>query len=183
MHVINADTLEDVTAEFSISALAGQRTVLEEHLEPNAGYFMNRNAEGTWPKVNDDNDKAQRDFTPSTEDGFVEGNAPPYVWMVPFNVAGLFDQMVGRDKAAARLDRFFNDEKGAPAVTTSGPLHAELDNEPSIEMPWLYDFAAEPWRTQQLVRQVLYTIWKNAPNGIPGNDEPWWRCPHGPSSR
>jgi predicted alpha-1,2-mannosidase len=93
------------------------------------------------------------------------------VWMVPFNVAGLFEQMGGREKAVERLDRFFYDDKGAPAVTKAGPLHAELDNEPSIETPWLYDFAGQPWKTQQLVRQVLNTIWKNAPNGIPGNDD------------
>jgi putative alpha-1,2-mannosidase len=56
-------------------------------------------------------------------------------------------------------------------VTKAGPLHAELDNEPSIETPWLYDFAQEPWKTQQLVRQVLDNIWKNEPTGIPGNDD------------
>jgi predicted alpha-1,2-mannosidase len=183
-----ADTLEDVTAEFSISALAGhlgeaavQRRFLERaqywkniwnpKAGPDGGYFMNRNADGTWPKVQDDNEKAPHDFTPSTEDGFVEGSAAQYVWMVPFNVAGLFEQMGGRNKAVARLDRFFYNEKGAPAVTKAGPLHAELDNEPSIETPWLYDFSGQPWKTQQLVRQVLNTIWKNAPNGIPGNDD------------
>jgi predicted alpha-1,2-mannosidase len=183
-----ADTLEDVTAEFSISALAGHlgdstvqhrfaeraqywKNIWNPNAAPDGGYFMNRNADGTWPKVQDDNDKAPRNFTPSTEDGFVEGSAAQYVWMVPFNVAGLFDQMGGRDKASARLDRFFYDKKGSPAVTKAGPLHAELDNEPSIETPWLYDFAAQPWKTQQLVRQVLNTIWKNAPDGIPGNDD------------
>jgi predicted alpha-1,2-mannosidase len=183
-----ADTLEDVTAEFSISALAGhlgetavQRRFLERaqywkniwnpNAAPDGGYFMNRNADGTWPKVQDDNDKAPHDFTPSTEDGFVEGSAAQYVWMLPFNVAGLFEQMRGRNKAVVRLDHFFYNEKGAPAVTKAGPLHAELDNEPSIETPWLYDFAGQPWKTQQLVRQVLNTIWKNAPNGIPGNDD------------
>jgi predicted alpha-1,2-mannosidase len=183
-----ADTLEDVSAEFSISALAGHlgntavqrrfaeraqywKNIWNPNAAPDGGYFMNRNSDGTWPKVQDDNDKAPRDFTPSTEDGFVEGSAAQYVWMVPFNVAGLFDQMGGPDKAVARLDRFFYDDKGAPAVTKSGPLHAELDNEPSIETPWLYDFTNQPWKTQQLVRQVLNTIWKNAPNGIPGNDD------------
>ena len=183
-----ADTLEDVTAEFSISALAGHldesavqrrfaeraqywKNIWNPNAAPDGGYFMNRNPDGTWPKVQDDNDKAPRNFTPSTGDGFVEGSAAQYVWMVPFNVAGLFDQMGGRDKASARLDRFFYNDKGAPAVTKSGPLHAELDNEPSIETPWLYDFAAQPWKTQQLVRQVLNTIWKNAPDGIPGNDD------------
>jgi predicted alpha-1,2-mannosidase len=183
-----ADTLEDVSAEFSISALAGHlgdttlqhrfaeraqywKNIWNANAAPDGGYFMNRNADGTWPKVQDDNDKAPRDFTPSTEDGFVEGSAAQYVWMVPFNVTGLFDQMGGRDKATARLNRFFYDEKGAPAVTKAGSLHAELDNEPSIETPWLYDFAGEPWKTQQLVRQVLNSIWKNAPDGIPGNDD------------
>jgi predicted alpha-1,2-mannosidase len=188
-----ADTLEDATAEFGISALAGHlgekkteeaflaraqywRNIWNPAAAPDGGYFMNRNPDGSWPKVqNDDDDEdgkvPPQQFTPATGAGFVEGSAAQYVWMVPFNVHGLFEQMGGRDKAVVRLDKFFYDEKGAPAVTKSGPLHAELDNEPSIETPWLYDFAAQPWKTQQLVRQVLNTIWKNAPDGIPGNDD------------
>ena len=186
-----ADTLEDVTAEFGISALAGhlhegaiQRRFVERaqywkniwnpNAAPDGGYFMNRNADGSWPAVHreedEDNDPAPHPFTPATGAGFVEGSAAQYVWMVPFNVAGLFEQMGGRDKAVARLDKFFYQD-GKPAVTKAGPLHAELDNEPSIETPWLYDFAGQPWKTQQLVRQVLNTIWKNAPDGIPGNDD------------
>ncbi len=187
-----ADTLEDVSAEFGISALAGHlgdealrqrfavraqywKNIWNPKAAPDGGYFMNRNADGSWPAVqsddDNDNDHKPHAFTPATGAGFVEGSAAQYVWMVPFNVAGLFEQMGGRDKAVARLDHFFYDDKGAPAVTKAGPLHAELDNEPSIETPWLYDFAGQPWKTQQLVRQVLNTIWKNEPSGIPGNDD------------
>ncbi len=187
-----ADTLEDSTAEFGIAALAGHlgddalrrrfldraqywKNIWNPDAAPDGGYFMNRNPDGTWPMLqrdeDDDNDQTPRKFTPATGAGFVEGSAAQYVWMVPFNVAGLFAQMGGRDKATRRLDRFFYDEQGRAAVTKAGPLHAELDNEPSIETPWLYNFAAEPWKTQQLVRQVLDTIWTNAPNGIPGNDD------------
>jgi predicted alpha-1,2-mannosidase len=183
-----ADTLEDVSAEFGISTLAERlgeeaiskrfadraqywRNIWNPKAAPDGGYFENRNADGTWALVQDDNDKAPRPFTPSTEDGFVEGSAAQYVWMVPFNVRGLFEAMGGKEEAAHRLDAFFYDEKGAPAVTNAGPLHAELNNEPSIETPWLYDFAGQPWKAQQLVRQVLITIWLNAPNGIPGNDD------------
>jgi alpha-1,2-mannosidase, putative len=187
-----ADTLEDVTAEFGISALAGHlgdeglrqrfvgraqywKNIWNPNAAPDGGYFMNRDADGSWPtsQTDDDNDNDHKPhpFTPATGAGFVEGTAAQYVWMVPFNVAGLFEQMGGREKAVARLDRFFYDDKGAPAVTNAGPLHAELNNEPSIETPWLYDFAGQPWKTQQLVRQVLDTIWKNEPNGIPGNDD------------
>lgn len=187
-----ADTLEDVTAEFGISALAGHlgdRAIERRFLEraqywkniwnpnatPEGGYMMNRNADGTWPKVHHDDDEDQdptpRPFSPATGAGFVEGSAAQYVWMVPFNVAGLFEKMGGVEKASSRLDRFFYKEDGSPAVTNAGPLHAELNNEPSIGTPWLYLFAHKPWKTQQLVREVLNTIWTNTPGGIPGNDD------------
>lgn len=182
-----ADTLEDSTAEFSVSALANRlneedisrrfaaraqywRNLWNPAATPDGGYFENRNADGTWALVKDDNDKAPHPFTPATEDGFVEGTAAQYVWMVPFNVQGLFAVMGGNQKAADRLDRFFYKD-GVPAVTNAGPLHAELNNEPSIETPWLYDFAGQPWKTQQLVRYVMKNVWRNSPDGIPGNDD------------
>ncbi len=187
-----ADTLEDVNADFGISALAGHlgasdiqsrflvraqywKNIWNPKAAPDGGYFMDRNADGTWPTMeqdaDSDNDQNRKPFTPATGAGFVEGSAAQYVWMVPFNEAGLFRQMGGLEKASARLDRFFYDEHGAPAVTNAGPLHAELNNEPSIETPWLYDFARQPWKTQQLVHQVLQTLWVNSPKGIPGNDD------------
>lgn len=183
-----ADTLEDASADFGISVLADRlsdkavsrrfleraqywRNIWNPNAAPDGGYFENRNADGTWALVQDGKDEAPHPFTPATEDGFVEGTAAQYVWMVPFNVHGLFEAMGGKQRAAARLDAFFYDANGAPAVTKAGPLHAELSNEPSIETPWLYDFAGQPWKTQQLVRQVLNRSWLNAPNGMPGNDD------------
>ncbi|MDR6936244.1 putative alpha-1,2-mannosidase [Luteibacter sp. 3190] len=183
-----ADTLETVAAEFGISALAQRlgddatskrfldraqywRNLFDPQATPEGGYIRNRNADGTWALVKDDDDKEAHAFTPATGDGFVEGSAAQYVWMVPFNVGGLFDAMGGREKARKRLDAFFYQPDGSFAVTKSGPLHAELDNEPSIGTPWLYNYAGQPWKTQELVRRVLDTIWLNAPNGIPGNDD------------
>lgn len=183
-----ADTLELVTAEFGLSALAGRfgdtatsqrflaraqywRNLFDPKATPEGGYIRNRNADGSWALVKDDDKEAPHAFTPSTEDGFVEGSAAQYVWMVPFNVHGLFEAMGGMEKARKRLDAFFYQPDGTFAVTKSGPLHAELDNEPSIGTPWLYNFAGQPWKTQELVRRVLDTLWVNAPNGIPGNDD------------
>ena len=187
-----ADTLEDVTADFGISALAGHlgdkavqgrflaraqywRNIWNPRAAPDGGYFMDRKADGSWPMTEQDADndavQALKPFTPATGAGFVEGSAAQYVWMVPFNVAGLFEQMGGRKTATARLDHFFYDEKDVPAVTNAGDLHAELNNEPSIETPWLYDFAGQPAKTQQLVHQVLKTLWVPTPKGIPGNDD------------
>jgi putative alpha-1,2-mannosidase len=91
--------------------------------------------------------------------------------MVPFDVHGLFDTLGGKAAATRRLDAFFHDKDGQWALTKAGPLHAELDNEPSVATPWRYDYAGQPWKTQKAVRIVADTIWKNAPDGIPGNDD------------
>jgi predicted alpha-1,2-mannosidase len=172
-----ADTLEDVTADFAISELARRlndapnhrlfleraqywNNIFNEKATTSAGYIQNRNADGTWPK-----------FDPASDDGFVEGSAAQYLWMVPFNVRGLFDKLGGNEAANARLDAFFHQPDGAWAVTESGGLHAELNNEPSIQTPWLFDFSGQPWKTQETVRQVLNTIWTNTPKGMPGNDD------------
>jgi predicted alpha-1,2-mannosidase len=172
-----ADTLEDATADFAISELArrmgddAKRTQFLERAQywknifnpratPEGGYIQNRNADGTWPK-----------FDPASDDGFVEGSAAQYVWMVPFNEKGLFAMMGGAAEASRRLNSFFYNPDGSLAVTESGGLHAELNNEPSIETPWLFNFLGQPWKTQEAVRKVLNTIWTNSPKGMPGNDD------------
>src|ERR1700743_2888182 len=91
--------------------------------------------------------------------------------MVPFDPKGLFGMLGGPAKASARMDRFFYNPNGSLAVTKSGMSHAELDNEPSIASPWLYDFTGEPWKTQEIVRAAMTRIWTNAPSGISGNDD------------
>lgn len=171
------ETLEDATADFALSELArrtgdtaGQRLFLTRAgywrnlFNPQAtaegGYIQNRHADGSWPV-----------FTPDTDAGFVEGSAAQYLWMVPFDVHGLFTTLGGRATATRRLDAFFHHDDGRWALTKAGPLHAELDNEPSVGTPWLYDWAGQPWKTQKAVRIVVDTLWKNAPEGIPGNDD------------
>jgi putative alpha-1,2-mannosidase len=46
-----------------------------------------------------------------------------------------------------------------------------MDNEPSIDAPWLYCFSGRAYKTQQIVREVQKVLWSNAPAGIPGNDD------------
>ena len=172
-----ADTLEDATADFAVSELArrmddeatrkefltrGQywKNIFNPQATPQGGYIQNRNADGSWSK-----------FDPASDEGFVEGSAAQYLWMVPFNEKGLFTMLGGMEKASQRLNAFFYKPDGSLAVTESGGLHAELNNEPSIETPWLFDFLGQPWKTQEAVRKVLNTIWTNSPKGMPGNDD------------
>jgi predicted alpha-1,2-mannosidase len=181
-----ADTLELAAADFGVSQLASYagdttnaalfreragwwRNLFNPNATPEGGYIQPRNADGTWKTV---------DFDVENDDDYVEGSGAQYLWMVPFDPAGLFAALGGTEKAEARLDRFFyqhvSERAGgglALTVTKSGYSHAELDNEPSIASPWLYDFAGSPWKTQELVRAAMEQIWTNAPSGISGNDD------------
>jgi predicted alpha-1,2-mannosidase len=100
--------------------------------------------------------------------GFVEGDSAQYTWMVPHDPAGLFRRMGGRVKASARLGRFLRKLNGSAGGTHTD--HALLGNEPTLHVPWLYDWARQPYRTQSAVRRGL-RLFTTAPDGYPGNDD------------
>ncbi|MFE3033877.1 GH92 family glycosyl hydrolase [Streptomyces canus] len=173
-----AETLEMSGADFALSQLAraagekGTATAFTRRsqwwqnnfniaADPGGGYIANRKADGSWVTG----------FTPATGNGFVEGTAAQYTWMVQHDPAGLFAAMGGRDKALDRLDSFFHDEKGDWAFTGNGGDKSELDNEPSINVPYLYAYAGAPHKTQETVRAAMRQLWSTQPGGIPGNDD------------
>jgi predicted alpha-1,2-mannosidase len=124
------------------------------------GYIQNRNDDGTWPPLD-----------PASSTGFAEGSAVQYTWMVPFNQRGLVEAIGSKARANERLDAFFKRPDGSWALTRSGGLHAELSNEPSIATPFVYLYTGQPDKAQEIVRHVQTTLWKDAPDGIPGNDD------------
>jgi predicted alpha-1,2-mannosidase len=98
--------------------------------------------------------------------GFDEGNAEQYVWYVPQNVAGLVTALGGRNTVAKRLDRF-------TSQLNVGPEEPYLwaGNEPGFDVPWLYNYIGQPWRTQQLVDRIRSELFTPTPDGEPGNDD------------
>ncbi len=100
--------------------------------------------------------------------GFAEGDSAQYTWLVPQDPAGLFAAIGGRSAAVTRLDRFLRALNGGPGATHAD--HALLGNEPNLNVPWLYDWAGEPYKTQAVVRRAL-RLYSTAPDGYPGNDD------------
>jgi predicted alpha-1,2-mannosidase len=121
-----------------------------------SGYVQLRNANGTWTK----------NFSPTSDNGFSEGDSAQYTWLVPYNVEGLLNKMGGNSAAVSRLDAFFTELNAGP-----GSPHAWMGNEPSVEVPWEYDFVQAPSHTQDVVRRIETQLWSNTPTGIPGNDD------------
>ncbi|HEY5424933.1 MAG TPA: GH92 family glycosyl hydrolase, partial [Candidatus Tumulicola sp.] len=100
------------------------------------------------------------------QSGFQEGNAAQYTWMVPQDLRDLIGGMGGRPAAVAKLDAFFTQIDAG-----QDKPYAWLGNEPSLGAPWVYLSAGAPWRTQAIVRQAITTLYADAPDGIPGNDD------------
>ena len=44
-------------------------------------------------------------------------------------------------------------------------------NEPSHHVAYLYNYVNKPWKTQELVREILETQYKNTPDGHCGNED------------
>ncbi|HME79481.1 MAG TPA: GH92 family glycosyl hydrolase [Mycobacterium sp.] len=98
--------------------------------------------------------------------GFDEGNAEQYVWYVPQNIAGLVTALGGRKAVGDRLDRFTKQLNVGPEEP-----YLWAGNEPGFEVPWLYNYIGQPWKTQQLVDRVRSELFTPAPDGEPGNDD------------
>ncbi|MFF9208129.1 MULTISPECIES: glycoside hydrolase domain-containing protein [unclassified Streptomyces] len=173
-----AETLEMSTADYALSRLAtaaGEKdtaaafarraqwwqNTFNVAADQSGGYIASRKADGSWVTG----------FIPATGNGFVEGTAAQYTWMVPHDPAGLFAAMGGREEALRRLDAFFHTDGGDWAFTGAGGEKSELDNEPSINVPYLYAYAGAPYKTQETVRAAMRQLWSTAPGGIPGNDD------------
>lgn len=92
--------------------------------------------------------------------GFIEGNAWQYTFMVSHDVHGLIALMGGEKPFAEQLQRVFD----------SGQY--DMANEPDIGYPFLFNYVpGAEWRSQQLVRQLVRQHFRNAPDGLPGNDD------------
>ncbi|HMA62802.1 MAG TPA: glycoside hydrolase domain-containing protein, partial [bacterium] len=44
-------------------------------------------------------------------------------------------------------------------------------NEPSHHVAYLYNYAGKPWKTQEKVRKIMKTKYKNSPDGLAGNED------------
>jgi putative alpha-1,2-mannosidase len=92
-------------------------------------------------------------------DGFTEGDQWTYLFSVAQDVPGMIDMMGGPEKFAAKLDSCFNGG------------HFVHENEPGHNYPYLYNYAGYYSKTQERVRRYTLSQYRNAPDGIDGNDD------------
>ncbi|MBD0724114.1 hypothetical protein B6A10_02875 [Flavobacterium sp. L1I52] len=156
-------TLEYAFDDFALSQIAAKRgdTLHANLLKKRALNYKNvfsgtdscvrgRFANGTFTK---DFDKFVR------KPYITEGTPYQYTWYVPQDIKGLMNLMGGENGFNANLDRFH-----AAGQYWHG-------NEPGHQIPFLYNYSGQPWKTQELVTKIMETEYSNAVGGLSGNDD------------
>ncbi len=106
---------------------------------------------------------------------FTEGNSWVYSFFVPHDVSRLIELQGGREKFAAKLDDLFTTKdklagREQPDITGLIGQYAH-GNEPSHHIAYLYNYAHQPWKTQNLVRKIMDEFYKPEPDGLIGNED------------
>lgn len=133
-------------------------------------FIRPRNSDGTW--------KIPFDPLKTHGEGFIEGNSWNYSFYIPQDVPNMIQLMGGEQRFIQRLDSLFTmhlDDShiaGTEDVTRVGLIGNYVHgNEPSHHIPYLYNWTSQSWKTQERVNQITNTMYRNAPDGLCGNDD------------
>ncbi len=106
------------------------------------------------------NGKWAESFHPDQRESYItEGTPRQYSFYVPQDVAGLAKLMGGAGKLEAALDSLFIKDEY---------WHG---NEPGHQVPFMYNFTAAPFKTQQVVKKILHEEYSDGAGGLSGNDD------------
>lgn len=108
-----------------------------------------------------------------------ENNAWVYRWDVQHNISDLIEMMGGKDAFVKALDATFTEPLGRSkyAFYAQLPDHTgnvgqfSMANEPSLHIPYLYNYAGQPWKTQKRIRKLLDEWFRNDLMGVPGDED------------
>lgn len=154
---------------------------------PDIGFFVARDAQGRWRYT-------KQNFDPLRwGDDYTETDAWNMTFHAPQDGAGLAALYGGRAALAAKLDQFF----ATPGIYHVGgygePIHEMREaqavrmgqyghsNQPSHHIIYMYDYAGEPWKAQDKVRDVLSRLYLGSEigQGYLGDEDngemsAWW---------
>ena len=131
----------------------------------NAG-FMRPKKNGGWNKPFDPRE---------INNNYTEGNSWQYSFFVPQDIPGMIEAYGGAAKFEAKLDEMFNSESkttGREQADVTGLIGQYAHgNEPSHHMAYLYNYVGKPEKTTEKVHYILENFYKNAPDGLIGNED------------
>ena len=143
------------------------------YFDPKTGFMRGKKQDGTWVEPFNPTDSNHKGGE------YTEGNAWQWTWFVPHDLAGLMDLYGGRDGFATKLNETFT-----TASVQTGPLADQIDhnisgligqyahgNEPSHHIAYLFNWAEQPWCTDELLYKIMTEFYPASPAGLIGNED------------
>ncbi|MEN6306806.1 MAG: GH92 family glycosyl hydrolase [Anaerohalosphaeraceae bacterium] len=183
-----ARTLEYCFADFNIWKLAKALNRPQEEIDrfyKRAQYYKNvfdastnfmrgKKKDGSWSTP----------FVPEKWGGdFTEGCAWHYTWSVFHDPQGLIGLMGGAAPFTEKLDAVFTTPPKYDCSYYGFPIHEIVEmtvmdmgqyahgNQPIQHMVYLYNYAGQPWKAQQWVREVMEKLYSPTPDGLCGDED------------
>ena len=142
--------------------------------DPEYKLMVGKNLDGTF----------ERPFSPLKWGGnFTEGNSLHYTWSVFHDPQGLIDLMGGDNEYVSMLDSIFTIPPLFDDSYYGRPIHEIREmqvmnmgnyahgNQPIQHMLYMYDWAGQPWKAQQHVREVMDKFYNSNFDGYCGDED------------
>ncbi len=142
----------------------------KQYFDPSVRFMRGNDSKGNW----------RTPFSPRSSnhraDDYCEGTAWQWTWYVPQDVDGLISLMGGEDAFAGKLDSLFTADSSLEGDLVSSDISGLIGqyahgNEPSHHIIYLYNYANQPWKAQELVDKVLKEQYRADIDGLSGNED------------
>lgn len=177
-------TLEYAYDDWACAHLARAAGALDDHrallarsrnyrhlFNPDSGFIQPRLEDGRWAEPFDPralgHSERWHDFT--------ESNAWQATFLNQHDLYGYMEGFGGRDGFVRKLDELFGTSSelpaGAPPDIDGMVGQYAHGNEPSHHVAYLYAYAGQPWKTQAMVRRLMREQYRDARDGLSGNED------------
>ncbi|MDQ1095183.1 putative alpha-1,2-mannosidase [Chryseobacterium sp. SORGH_AS909] len=128
--------------------------------------FMQPRKNGNW----------YQPFDPrEVNNNYTEGNSWHYSYSVQQDIPGLIAAHGGKEKFEQFIDAIFaapDKTTGREQVDITGLIGQYAQgNEPSHHIAYLYNYVGKPEKTDEKIKYILDHFYKNAPDGLIGNED------------
>ena len=158
-------------AEYYLRCSYNYRNLFNEQ----TGFFHPKDKDGQWIQPFDyrfSGGLGARDY-------YDENNGWTYRWDVQHNPADLIMLMGGSEKFVNNLDQTFDEWLGRSKYEFYSQLPDQtgnvgqfsMANEPSLHIPYLYNYAGQPWKTQKRIHSLINQWFRNDLMGVPGDED------------
>lgn len=114
---------------------------------------------------------------------FTEGSAWHYTWSVLHDPQGLINLMGGKNNYIKKMDEIFTSKPSSDYSYYGFKIHEILEmelagmgqyahgNQPIQHAIYLYNYAQQPWKTQEKVRYVMDNLYGSGADGYCGDED------------